>query len=59
MSDDLSKYKDAYLSEARIHVMDMTLALIKWEKHPGDNQCLQDMFRMSHTLKTISAAMGY
>jgi two-component system chemotaxis sensor kinase CheA len=59
MNDDMGKYKEAYLSEARTHVKDMNSSLIEWEKHPNETMHLQDIFRMAHTLKGISATMGY
>jgi two-component system chemotaxis sensor kinase CheA len=59
MNDDMDKYKDAFLSEARFHVKDMNSILIQWEKNPEDRKHLQSIFRMAHTLKSISAAMGY
>lgn len=59
MKDDMHKYKELYLSEAHSHVKDMDLTLLQWEKHPSHKKYLHDIFRAAHTLKSISAAMGY
>jgi len=57
--EDLSKYKDTFLSEAKEHVASMNKALLKLEKDPSKIALVNDIFRAAHTLKSMSAAMGY
>ncbi|WP_454784173.1 chemotaxis protein CheA [Legionella sp. WA2024007413] len=59
MNEDINKYMEAFLSEANNHIKNMNLALINWEKHPGNKKNLQDIFRNAHTFKSISATMGF
>lgn len=57
--EELTKYKDAYLSEAREHIEAMNDALLKFEKSPASLNFVSDIFRAAHTLKSMSAAMDY
>lgn len=59
MQEELTKYKDTYLSEAREHVEAMNAALLKLEKNPSKLNFVSDIFRAAHTLKSMAAAMGY
>lgn len=59
MNKDFSKYKDSFLSEAKTHIEIMNNALLKLEKSPTDSQSFHEIFRSVHTLKSISAAIGY
>jgi len=59
MPEDLSKYKDTFLSEAKEHVDAMNKALLKLEKHPSKLELVSDIFRETHSLKSMSAAMDY
>jgi len=56
---DLSKYKDAYLSEAKEHVASMNTTLLKLEKEPAKVSLVNDLFRDAHTLKSMAATMQY
>ncbi len=57
--NDLSKYKDTYLSEAKEHVASVNNSLIKLEKSPKNRGILNSIFREIHTLKSMSATMHY
>jgi len=59
MSEDLSKYKDAFLSEAKDHVSSMEKSLLKLEKKPAKAEFLSTIFREAHTLKSMAATMEY
>jgi len=59
MSEDLSKYKDAFLSEAKEHISSMEKSLLKLEKSPSKAEFLSTIFREAHTLKSMAATMEY
>lgn len=59
MSEELSKYKDAFLSEAKEHVSVMEKSLLKLEKKPARTEFLSAIFREAHTLKSMAAMMKY
>ncbi len=56
---DLEKYKDAFLSEAKEHVEAMNNFLLKLEKSPNELELVSDIFREAHTLKSMAATMNY
>ncbi len=58
-SMDMSQYLGAFLDEAGDnlkHLDDLTLAI---EKDPGDSEAIAEIFRSAHTLKGMSATMGF
>ncbi len=57
--EDLEKYKDAFLSEAKEHVEAMNNFLLKLEKSPDELELVSDIFREAHTLKSMAATMNY
>ena len=59
MPEDLSKYKDAFLSEGKEHVSSMEKSLLKLEKKPARAEFLSAIFREAHTLKSMAATMDY
>lgn len=59
MNNELTKYKDTYLSEGREHVEAMNAALLSLEKNPSKLNFVSDIFRAAHTLKSMSSAMNY
>ena len=59
MSEDLSKYKDTFLSEAKEHISSMEKSLLKLEKKPTKTEFLSEIFREAHTLKSMAATMDY
>lgn len=59
MPENMNKYKDAYISEARDHIKQMNKALLALEKNPRQLTYLREIFRHVHTLKSMAATMGY
>jgi len=59
MPEDMSKYKDDYIKEADEHIQVLNTTLLELEKNPKDKKGIDAIFRASHTLKSMSAAMGY
>ena len=55
---ELNKFKDIFLSEAEDNLERMDSALLRLEKQ-SDKATLEEIMRVSHTLKSSSAAMGY
>ena len=59
MSDDMSAYKDVFLSESAEYLQAITNGLIALESSPEDLEPVETVFRGAHSLKGMSAAMGY
>ena len=59
MSEDLGKYKEVFLSEAKEHISSMEKSLLKLEKKPAKTEFLSAIFREVHTLKSMAATMDY
>ena len=57
--DDMSEYKEMYAVEAADHLQSMNAALLNLEKDPENSETINVMFRAAHTLKGMSATMGY
>jgi two-component system chemotaxis sensor kinase CheA len=56
---DLEKYKDLYLTEAYAHVAVMEESVAAFGDSPADSELLSSIGRAAHTLKGMSATMGY
>jgi two-component system chemotaxis sensor kinase CheA len=56
---DLSQYLDLFISEAQDHLQAMNQALLTLEKTPDDLGHLDGFFRAAHTLKGMSATLGF
>ncbi|MCJ7829025.1 MAG: Hpt domain-containing protein, partial [Dehalococcoidia bacterium] len=59
MPEDMAKYKDTYLSEAKEHIVSIEKLLLQFEKEPTRIEPINDIFREIHSLKSMSAAMDY
>ncbi len=57
--NDISEYKEMYAVEAAEHLQSMNDALLSLEKDPKNSETINVMFRAAHTLKGMSATMGY
>lgn len=57
--DDMSEYKEMYAVESAEHLQSMNEALLSLEKDPENSETINVMFRAAHTLKGMSATMGY
>jgi two-component system chemotaxis sensor kinase CheA len=56
---ELSEYKQLFLSEAEEILSESNNVLVKLEKEPANKDLLNDLFRQSHTLKSMAQSMGY
>ena len=56
---DVSKYKSLYLQETGEHISGIEAGLLAIEKTPGDSFALDNLFRHYHSIKGMSASMGY
>ncbi len=56
---DISQYLDIFIGEAQDHLQEMTQTLLALEKNPDDLASLDAFFRAAHTLKGMSATMGF
>jgi len=56
---ELSEYKQLFLSEADEILNASNNILVKLEKEPLNRNLLNDLFRQSHTLKSMAQSMGY
>lgn len=59
MLEDLSKYRETFLSEAKEHIASMEKSLLKLEKKPTKAEFLNAIFREVHTLESMAATMEY
>jgi two-component system chemotaxis sensor kinase CheA len=56
---ELSEYKQLFLSEAEEILNSSNTTLVKLEKEPANTDLLNDLFRQSHTLKSMAQSMGF
>lgn len=59
MEMDVSQYKDLFITEAQEHLDAMNRSLLQLEKEPASTDIVAEIFRSAHTLKGMSATMGY
>ncbi|WP_404450089.1 chemotaxis protein CheA [Sutcliffiella horikoshii] len=56
---DLNQYLDIFLEESKEHLQNINNQLLELEKHPANIEIVNEIFRSAHTLKGMSATMGY
>ncbi|HEX5724166.1 MAG TPA: chemotaxis protein CheA [Longimicrobiaceae bacterium] len=56
---ELSQYGELFLSESREHVSAINHLLLTLENDPGSREAVEGVFRAVHTIKGMSATMGY
>ena len=56
---DMSGYKDLFKTEAEEHLQQLNNSLLALEKTPDNLEHINIMFRSAHTLKGMSATMGF
>ena len=56
---DVSRYADLFLTESREHLSAINHSLLALEKSAGDVEAVGAIFRAVHTVKGMSATMGY
>ena len=52
-------YREIFLSESQEYLNLISGCLVKLEANPRDLESLNEIFRCTHTLKGMSATMGY
>jgi len=55
----VSEYKQLFLSEAQEILNSLNNVLVDLEKEPSNTALLNELFRQSHTLKSMAQSMGY
>jgi two-component system chemotaxis sensor kinase CheA len=56
---DLEEYLPMFLAEAREHLQHLNLAVVRIEERPDDREIVNEIFRIAHSLKGMSATMGF
>ena len=56
---DTSEYMPMFLAEAREHLQELNLAVVRLEESPDDRATVDEIFRIAHSLKGMSATMGF
>lgn len=56
---DMSQYLDLFIDESKEHLQSINERLLELEKTPEDMSVVNDIFRSAHTLKGMSATMGF
>ncbi|MGO9752767.1 MAG: chemotaxis protein CheW [Solirubrobacteraceae bacterium] len=56
---DTSEYMPMFLAESREHLQELNLAVVRLEEDPSDRQTIDEIFRIAHSLKGMSATMGF
>ncbi|WP_106497605.1 chemotaxis protein CheA [Lentibacillus sp. Marseille-P4043] len=56
---DTTEYLDVFIDESTEHLESLYKHLLELEKNPTDKTIIDEIFRAAHTLKGMSATMGY
>jgi two-component system chemotaxis sensor kinase CheA len=56
---EMSQYLEVFIEESKEHLQSCNEGLLELEKNPDDMSIVQEIFRSAHTLKGMSATMGY
>jgi len=56
---DQQEYLRAFLADAREHLQQLGLAIVRIEAAPDDQLAADNVFRVAHSLKGMSATMGF
>ncbi len=56
---DTSEYMPMFLAESREHLQELNLAVVHIEESPDDRATVDEIFRIAHSLKGMSATMGF
>lgn len=59
MNLDLSEYMGAYIDGSRENLDTMDKCLLNLEQNPSNLEAVEEIFRAAHTLKGMSATMGF
>jgi len=56
---DTNQYMEMFLEESREHLQSLNDCLLELEHNPEDASILNEIFRSAHTIKGMSATMGF
>ena len=56
---EMSQYLEVFIEESKEHLQSCNDNLLELEKNPEDMNIINEIFRSAHTLKGMSATMGY
>jgi two-component system, chemotaxis family, sensor kinase CheA len=56
---DMNQYLEVFIDESKEHIQNINDQLLLLEKEPTNLQIVAEIFRSAHTLKGMSATMGY
>ena len=56
---DTSEYLPMFLAEGREHLQELNLAVVRIEETPDDQETVDEIFRIAHSMKGMSATMGF
>ncbi len=56
---ELEEYLPMFLAESREHLEHLNLAVVRIEETPDDRETVDEIFRIAHSLKGMSATMGF
>jgi two-component system chemotaxis sensor kinase CheA len=56
---ELEEYLPMFLAESREHLEHLNLAIVRIEEQPEDRETIDEIFRIAHSLKGMSATMGF
>jgi two-component system, chemotaxis family, sensor kinase CheA len=56
---DTTQYLPMFLAECREHLQELNLAVVRIEEQPDDRATVDEIFRIAHSLKGMSATMGF
>ena len=55
----MDEYLPMFLAEGREHLQELNLAVVQIEETPDDQATVDEIFRIAHSLKGMSATMGF
>ena len=56
---DTSEYMPMFLAESREHLEQLNLVIVRLEEDPKDQSTVEEIFRIAHSFKGMSATMGF
>ncbi len=55
----MDEYLPMFLAEGREHLQELNLAVVRIEETPDDQDTVDEIFRIAHSMKGMSATMGF
>jgi len=56
---DVSQYLGVFLDEAKEHIQNLNDSIMTLEDDPGNEDCVNEIFRAAHSMKGMAGTMGY